>query len=308
MHPDLDPELARVVKRLPPIPSTRWGFALMRPLSALTPRGNLDGVEISKHHSSSARVRLLRPRGIKPRGALLWIHGGGLVVGAPSQDDSRCAEFARELEIVVACPYYRLAPRHRFPAALDDCRAAWGWLLDHLGELGVDSERVAVGGESAGGGLAASLAQRVHDEGGPQPTAQLLVYPMLDDRTAARRELDALKHPVWNNKSNRFGWSSYLGQAAGGPSVPEYSVPARRKDLGGLPPAWIGVGSLDLFLEENRAYAHALEESGGTCQLYEAQGGCHGFVAIAPDAAISRASTRSQLEFLRARVGLPAQG
>ena len=214
-------------------------------------------------------------------------------------DDGRCAELVRELGIVVVSAYYRLAPKHPFPAAVDDCRAAWGWLQSNLQELGIDSSRVGVGGESAGGGIAASLAQRLHDEGGLQPACQLLVYRMLDDRTAARRELDSPQHMVWTNRSNLTGWSSYLGSAPGGASVPEYAVPARREDLSGLPPAWIGVGNLDLFLEEDREYARRLNEAGVPCRLDEFPGAFHGFLVVAPDAPISRAGLEAQLVFLR---------
>lgn len=301
MRSGLDPELSLATK-VPRV--TRWTAPAFRlwdkvPISL----AKTDGVHISEHRSDGARVRVLLPKDRTPTGALLWMHGGGFVVGSPRPDDRRCAEFARELGIAVICPYYRLAPKHPFPAAIDDCFAAWQWLQDHADELEIDPERVVIGGESAGGGLAASLAHRIHDEGGTQPAGQLLVYPMLDDRTAAKRELDAENNPVWNNSSNHLGWSAYLGREPGGPVVPEYAVPARRGDLRYLPPCWIGVGSLDLFLEENRDYARRLEESGVSCMLLEMDGACHGFIAVAPNAEVSRASTRSQLEFLRQRLG-----
>jgi acetyl esterase/lipase len=152
---------------------------------------------------------------------------------------------------------YRLAPEHPYPAPLDDCLAAWTWLQDNSPARGVDPTRVAIGGQSAGGGLAASLVQRVHDDpGAAQPVAQWLFCPMLDDRTAAERKLDATKHILWNNTSNRMGWRSYLGVEPGAASTPEYAVPSRRADLAGLPPTWIGTGDIELFYDENRAYAY----------------------------------------------------
>ena len=304
MRSGLLPELGMAAK-IPRVP--RWTAPAFRLYDTLPiSLAKTDGVHISEHSSGDARVRIILPKDRSPVGALLWIYGGGFVVGSPRQDDLRCAEFARELGIAVVCPSYRLAPKHPFPAAIDDCFAAWQWLQDHADELEIDPERVVIGGESAGGGLAASLAHRILDEGGTQPAGQLLVYPMLDDRTAARRELDAENNFVWNNSSNHLGWSAYLGCEPGGPVVPEYAVPARRGDLRGLPPCWIGVGSLDLFLAEDREYARRLEESGVSCVFLETGGACHGFIAVAPNAEVSRASTRSQMEFLRERLGLAA--
>lgn len=298
---NLDPEL-RIATKVPRV--TRRTATLYRLLGGLPIGPRARDARISEHSGNGARVRLIVPEKRTVTGALLWMHGGGLVVGAPRQDDARCAEFAARLGIAVVCAHYRLAPKHPFPAALDDCRRAWRWLLDHAEELGFDPARVAVGGESAGGGLAAALAQRTCDQAGPRPAAQLLVYPMLDDRTAARRELDALDHPVWNNASNRFGWSSYLGREPGSQDVPEYAVPARRADLSGMPPAWIGVGSLDLFLEEGRAYAQRLQKAGVRCEFTEFEAACHGFIAVAPAASVSRTAVESQMRFLEDALGL----
>jgi acetyl esterase/lipase len=143
--------------------------------------------------------------------------------------------------------------------------------------MDIDPTKIVVGGISAGGGIAAGLVQKLHDEGGIQPAAQLLIYPMLDDRVAANRELDELSHSVWNNhSSNVFGWSSYLGQDPGG-EVQPYSVPGRRQDLKGLPPTWIGVGTADLFLDEDREYAKRLEDSGVDVSYVEVAGGIHAF-------------------------------
>jgi len=139
----------------------------------------------------------------------------------------------------------------------------------------------------------------------PQPAGQLLVYPMLDDRTAARRDLDSVKHPVWNNTSNLTGWSSYLGGTPGAPSVPEYAVPARREDLSGLPPAWIGVGSLDLFLKESWAYANRLTDAGIACRFDEVSGAFHGFDGMAPATSVSKEFLDAQLSFLRKCLKLP---
>jgi acetyl esterase/lipase len=258
------------------LPLWRWVSGLARPV----PRS---GVEVEDRTEAGVRLRVYRPQAAASGGALLWLHGGGLIAGRPAMDDAKCIAWVRELGLVVVSPDYRLAPEHPFPAALDDAHAAWTWLLGGGSDGEVDPTRVVVGGASAGGGLAACLAQRLRDEGGRRPAAQLLVYPMLDDRTAARRDLDAAMHLVWPNRSNRAGWSAYLGREPGAAEAPAYAVAARAADLRGLPPAWIGVGTLDLFLDEDRAYAARLAAAGVATELHEVPGAPHGFDALAPD-------------------------
>lgn len=235
------------------------------------------------------KLRVYTPEEGRTGAALLWIHGGGLVIGSAMQDDTFCADTARDLGLVIVSTAYRLAPDFPFPAALDDCHAAWTWLQHSAAALGIDPARVAIGGQSAGGGLAASLVQRIHDAGGVQPAAQWLFCPMLDDRTAARRELDTVGHFVWNNRSNRIGWSAYLGGAAGAGHVPDYAVPARRDDLRGLPPAWIGTGDIELFYDEDKAYAERLNAAGVNCALDVVAAAPHGFEALAPNTTVAQA-------------------
>jgi acetyl esterase/lipase len=298
LHPDLRgvPLPAIPFHRRWALPFVRWATGLARPV----PRS---GVDVADHAAAGVPVRVYRPRAGASGGALLWLHGGGLIVGRPAMDDGRCVAWARDLGLVVVSVDYRLAPEHPFPAALDDAHAAWAWLQGAADGLGVDPARVSVGGASAGGGLAACLAQRLRDAGGPRPAAQLLVYPMLDDRTAARRELDGAGHRVWTNRSNRAGWSAFLGREPGAPDVPDHAVAARAADLGDLPPAWIGVGALDLFLDEDRAYAARLAAAGVASELVEVPGAPHGFDALAPDVPVARTFMARQTEFLRIHVG-----
>lgn len=202
-----------------------------------------------------------------PSGALLWIHGGGYVIGTPAVEHEVCAHYARELGILVVGVDYRLAPEHPFPAALDDCYVALRWLHDEAAQLGVDPARIAVGGASAGGGLAAALAQRAHDLGEVPVALQVLTYPMLDDRTVLRRDHAGRGRILWTPASNRYGWTSYLGHPPGVAVPPSYAVPARRTDLSGLPPTWIGVGDLDLFHDEDVDYARRLEAAGIPVEL-----------------------------------------
>ena len=278
----------------------RWALPLWRLALRLARSPVGPGVEVRDHVEAGVHVRLYRPREHASSAALLWLHGGGFILGTPRADDARCGAWSRQLGLTVVSVDYRLAPERPFPAALDDAHAAWVWLQGAAEGLGVDRARVAIGGGSAGGGLAACLAQRLRDEGGMQPAAQLLVYPMLDDRTAARRELDAAGHLVWHNRSNRAGWAAYLGRAPGPPELPIYAAAARRVDLRGLPPAWIGVGDLDLFLEEGRGYARRLEASGVAAVLHEVAGAPHGFDVLAAETPLARAFVASQVAFLRA--------
>ncbi|CDO86498.1 alpha/beta hydrolase fold protein [Mycobacterium triplex] len=240
---------------------------------------------------SGAGIRLFRPPGVtRPAPALLWIHGGGYVIGSPQQDDRVCHGFATRLGITVAAVKYRLAPEHPYPAPLEDCYAALTWLA---GLPAVDRTQVAIGGASAGGGLAAALALLARDRGEVTPLFQLLAYPMLDDRSSLTAEKPTYR--LWNTHSNRFGWTAYLGDAD-----PRVAVPARRDDLSGLAPAWIGVGTHDLFHDEDLAYAERLRAAGVPCEVEIIPGAFHGFDLVAPKVQVSQRFFDSQCETLRA--------
>jgi acetyl esterase/lipase len=208
------PELRESIKKVPRLPTAspfgRW--LLRNATKPLLRNKHYEGLQFEKRITKDAvQLRVFTPTTPKTRAALLWIHGGGLVIGNAAQDDTFCAKIARALDIIVVSTEYRLAPEFPFPAALDDCYAAWTWLQESASQLNIDKNCVAIGGQSAGGGLAAGLVQRIHDAGGVQPAAQWLFCPMLDDRTAASRELDQVKHLIWDNRQNRAGWRAYLG-------------------------------------------------------------------------------------------------
>ncbi len=257
------------------------------------------GVTIEDYQLTHRNVRVYRPEGSANRAALLWIHGGGFIMGDISNNDRECAAIARTLGIVVVSTGYRVAPKHPFPAALDDCFEAWSYLQAHAEQWQLDRYRVAVQGQSAGGVLAASLIQRIADTGGVQPAAQLLMYPMLDDRTALNMALDPIKHRLWNNKNNRAAWSWFLGQPAGQPEAPRYAAAARREDLTGLPPTWIGVGECDLFYQEDCDYAARLKAAGVPCEFFVGPQCPHGYDLIAPEASVSQALIQEYYRYLR---------
>jgi acetyl esterase/lipase len=222
-------------------------------------------------------VHVYEPAGrTRPSGAVVWTHGGGYVIGDPVGYHDICSRLADELGVLVVSVDYRLAPEHPFPAGLEDAYTALLWLHASAAELGVDPDAVAVAGDSAGGGLAAALAQVAHDRGEAPVCFQALVYPMLDDRTVLREDHAGRGALVWTPASNRFGWTSYLGTPPSPEHAPEYAAPARRADLAGLPPAWIGVGDLDLFFEEDVDYAERLEAAGVPCELVVVPGMYHG--------------------------------
>ncbi len=229
--------------------------------------------------------------GRKGRGAIVWMHGGGYVAGSAGIPTA-LREAAQAHGWLVVSVEYRLAPEARLAASLADTYAALRWVHGQAARLGVDPHRIAVGGASAGGGHAAMLALAARDRREVPLAYQVLIYPMLDDRTGSSRPARAGTGDfIWTAASNRFGWSSLLGIPAGSASVPPRTVPARRDDFAGLPPAFIGVGTLDLFLDEDIAYAGALAAAGVPVDLAVVPGAYHAFDGIAASAPASRAFT-----------------
>jgi acetyl esterase/lipase len=225
----------------------------------------------------------------RKRPAILHIHGGGFVAGTAAEAVPPLQQLALDHDCVIVTVEYRLAPETRFPGSLEDNYAALKWLHDSAGSLGVDTSRIAVMGLSAGGGHAAMLTIAARDRGEVPIAFQLLSYPMLDDRTGSSRHVPRyIGAYVWGAGSNRFGWSSLLGVPAGSGKVPAGAVPARADNLAGLPPAFIGVGSVDLFVDEDIEYARRLILSGVSTELCVVPGAYHGFDLFAPEAPASK--------------------
>jgi len=299
----LHPELQASFKKIPNFPYHNWWFrralpALVNLCKSFRKEKPTPGVATSLHRAGKVSVKVYRATTGQPRGAVLWFHGGGYILGDASVNDVECNLMALKANVLVASVNYRLAPENPFPAALEDGVAAWRWLRVFAEEQGINPTQIIVAGQSAGGGLAAACVQKLFDEAGEQPAAQMLLYPMLDDRTANNRELDVLGHRMWSNRSNRAAWRMYLGQEPGEDTLWSYAAPARRSNLSGLPPAWIGVGQADLFYEECVQYSERLQACSVTCEFVSVPGAPHAFDAVAADTQLSRQFRENYLDFL----------
>lgn len=245
------------------------------------------------------RVLVYHPKNVStPVPALLWIHGGGYVIGNADQAGPQLKAIVSAIGCAAVSVDYRLAPETPHPGPVEDCYAALKWLYVNAKELGVDATRIAIGGDSAGGGLTAGLALLTRDRNEVPLVLELLIYPMLDDRTVTATE----PHPytgeyIWTPESNRFGWTALLGQEPGGSGVSPYAAAARAEKLEGLPPTYIGVGTLDLFLEEDMEYARRLIRAGVPTELHVYPGAFHGFPMVA-NAQVTQAHTRDYLSAL----------
>lgn len=227
--------------------------------------------------------------GDRPRPAILHMHGGGFIGGSARSGVPALQRLALELNCIIVTVEYRLAPETVFPGALEDNYAALLWLYKNAAALGADAARIAVMGESAGGGHAAMLAIAARDRGEVPLVLQALVYPMLDDRTGNVRTVPPRRgEVVWTAHQNTKGWTAFLGRPAGSGDMPYGSVPARVGDLKGLPPAFIGVGTIDLFLDEDIDYARRLIDAGVLTELHVIPGAFHGFDLLAPMSDIAK--------------------
>ncbi len=302
----VDPELVPTLKVLPKLVLTKETLSSVRsvPDPALLPPPAPQPVARTipgPRGAPDVGVIVVDPSpGKKGRPALLHIHGGGYVAGTAKQYSTRVQQIAQSCDCVVVSVDYRLAPETRFPGSLEDNYAALRWVYTNADGLGVDRQRIAVGGESAGGGHAAALAIAARDRREFPIAFQLLIYPMLDDRTGSSRPVPPhIGSFVWTPECNVFGWTSLLGVTAGSDRVPAGSVPARVENLSGLPPAFIAVGSIDLFVEEDVEYARRLIAAGVPTELHVLPGAYHGFDFIVPTASISTRFTECWTAALR---------
>jgi acetyl esterase/lipase len=234
---------------------------------------------------------------------LFHTHGGGMVMGNNRTGLETMIGWVTDPGLVIVSAEYRLAPEHPFPAGVEDCYAALAWTAEHAAELGIDAQRLAVGGGSAGGGLAAACSLMARDRGGPALAGQMLIYPMLDDRTAtgSARELDG--EGIWDSGSNQTAWAMLLGDRRGQDGVSRYAAPARASDLSGLPPAYLELGSVDTLRDEDLSYARRIWAAGGNAELHVWPGGFHAFDLVAPGSALARTALEVRLAWLRRITG-----
>jgi len=289
----LDPELATVLPFMPSMDLSDVDRARqsLQQLVEQSPRelAGADQLDVAEHLAPSVNdeppvpVRVYRRRDL-PHSApgILWIHGGGFVLGSVELEHLSTAQLALDLDVVVVSVEYRLAPEHPFPAGLDDCFAALVWTAEEAVDLGIDPGRLAVGGMSAGGALSAAVALRSRDQSGPELCFQLLGIPVLDDRLDTPSMLEFEDTPLWNRRLAIQSWAHYLGEPlADGPAparehVSPYAAPAREPNLAGLPPAYVSTGELDPLRDEGIAYATRMIQAGVPVELHNFPGAFHG--------------------------------
>lgn len=245
------------------------------------------------------RIYVINAKAGQSRPAILHIHGGGFISGTASMSIPNMQSLSEKLDCVAVTVDYRLAPGTKFPGSLEDNYAALKWLYDHATELGVDRPRIAVMGESAGGGHAAMLAIAARNRHEVPLVFQALIFPMLDDRTGTTIQVPSWAgHILWTAESNRQGWASLLGVLAGSKEVPDGSVPAREADLSGLPSTFIAVGTLDLFANEDIEYARRLMNAGVPSELHLYPGAFHAFTMFG-QASLSKACDEAMIQAFR---------
>ncbi len=312
MHPMTDPQLIAALAAfeevlpggvtLDDIPTMRQTLADLN-AATVAALPEIEGVVSSDHHAPGpdgapdVMVRVYEPEArAETLPALLWIHGGGFVLGSVEADDLKVKALTLQLNCVIASVEYRLAPEHPFPAPLEDCYAALKWLAGNADQFGIDTSRIAIGGQSAGGGLAAGLGLLARDRAEVNVCYQLLIYPMLDDTNVEQAGPDVPDAPLWTRANNLIGWRSYLGQAPGSEGISKYAAPFREEDVSGLPRTYIGVGTPDLFRDEDIAYAQRLMRAGVPTELHVYADGFHAFDGFAAE---SDAAQRFNAEYMR---------
>jgi len=262
---------------------------------------------VSRLDGQQVPIRIYRRADSASRAVIVYVHGGGLVSGNLDVYDRRCSAYVQATGIPLVSVDYALAPEHRYPRAHDDILAVVHDIHAHAEGWGIDRTRIAIAGDSAGGGLAAGVALRLRDDArrgadGPRLASQLLVYPMLDPRTLAADPADPRMRSrwiTWSYAANALGWSSYLGGEPGvDGEVPAYAAPALAPDVAGLPPAFVSVGDLDIFRAEDEAYAGRMREAGVPVEFRLIPAVPHGYDVMAPKAMVTRREWDARFAFL----------
>ena len=267
-------------------------------MATLPDAPDVDRTDVQVTGSDGAvAARLYRKRGSDPGSAVVYCHGGGMVVGTMDIYDRAVAAYVTDSGVPMLSVDYRLAPEYPHPVPVEDCFGGLSWLHEHAAGYGIDQARIAVMGDSAGGGLAAGTAILARDRGVPL-ARQILIYPMLDDRND-EPDPELVPFAGWNHEDNLDGWGALLGDRRGSDRVPPSAAPARLRDFAGLAPAYIEVGELDIFRDEDIEYARQLGRAGISCELHVHTGVPHGFDGAARGSALAERSRADRIRFLR---------
>ena len=285
----VDPELRPALADSRSLSLTQDALATLRQQRQQAALANVQtfretGLSVEEHLISSPAHPAVRVCVIAPaapghkRMGILHIHGGGHLFGSPEQSLSLTGATTMQHDCVIVSVDYRLAPETVFPGSLEDCYTALVWMTEQASALGIHPDHIGLMGDSAGAGLAASLALLARDRNGPSIAFQNLMFPMLDDRTVTEENPNPVTGEfVWTREYNRFGWTSLLGCEPGSEGVSVYAAPGRATDLTHLPPTWLGVGTLALFLDENLRFAQGLIRAGVAVEMNVWPGAYHGF-------------------------------
>jgi acetyl esterase/lipase len=252
---------------------------------------------VRSHDGAEILLRWFYQRGSRPGSAALYLHGGGMILGSVDVYDEILRRYVSASGVPLLAVDYRLPPEHPFPTPVEDSYAGLRWLAEHAAELCVDPARIAIMGDSAGGGLAAATVLAARDRKGPRLAKQILVYPMLDDRNT-KPDPELAPFLTWNWDNNITGWGAFLGGRAGKDGVEPYAAAARATDLTRLPPTYIEVGQLDIFRDESVTFALRLQAT-VAIELHVHPGAPHGFELFAPDADVSRRANADRVRALR---------
>jgi acetyl esterase/lipase len=293
MFPELDlqPEFLQAI---------REGAAQMNQPAMVDESLSLNDEIIPGPDANPLRLRIYRPKSQNEAlPALLWIHGGGYILGSADDNDDLCMRFVQEANCVVVSVDYRLAPEHPYPAPIEDCYSALKWIADHAEELNIDPNSIGVAGASAGGGLTAALTLLARDRQYPSLCFQMPLYPMIDDRNNTPSTNEIKEGFVWNQQTNEAGWKMYLGELYGTDHIPAYAAPARAEDYSNLPYTYTCVGQLDPFRDETIAYVTKLAQAGVDVEFHLYPGAYHGFEGINPGAAISVRATNEYIQAVK---------
>jgi triacylglycerol lipase len=300
----IDAQLLGILQQMPSLETTADTLQVMRDALSAWKLPAPEAAEVACEErfietgvGRHIRILVYTPKVATPTGGLLWIHGGGMVMGAPEMNDAPNRYLAQQAGCIVIAIAYRLAPEEPYPAGLEDCYEVFQWMDKQAPTLCIPRDRIAVAGESGGGALCAGLSLLARDRGNTPPSAQFLMFPMLDDRTGT--SVDPTPMPfsgefAWHRSSNRFCWDAVLGNSVTESAVPGYASPGRAETLSGLPPTFLSVGDVDLFIGEDLRFAQQLIRDGVSTELHVYPGAAHGFTAWGADTKIAQ---RCQQEF-----------